>query len=83
MRNYYRNLWYEEDRPIQTWHLGCGSACIIKSWNLSSEDICFNCMPLSHIGGIARNLLSVLFSGGDTYIYIFSSMLVIAYVRAS
>jgi acyl-CoA synthetase (AMP-forming)/AMP-acid ligase II len=41
-----------------------GVACIISSWNLSPDDVCLNMMPLFHVGGIFRNILSPLLSGG-------------------
>lgn len=41
-----------------------GVGCIITSWNLSVADICLNMMPLFHIGGIMRNILSPILSGG-------------------
>ena len=42
--------------------IGCSS--IISSWNLKPNDICLNMMPLFHIGGIMRNILSPIMSGG-------------------
>jgi acyl-CoA synthetase (AMP-forming)/AMP-acid ligase II len=42
-----------------------GVGCIISSWNLSPSDICLNMMPLFHIGGIVRNILSPILSGGS------------------
>ena len=41
-----------------------GSACIVKSWMLTQDDINLNMMPLFHIGGIARNVFSPVLSGG-------------------
>ena len=41
-----------------------GVGCIISSWNLSPADVCMNMMPLFHIGGIVRNILSPILSGG-------------------
>ena len=43
-----------------------GVACIILSWGLKRDDICLNMMPLFHIGGIARNVLSPILAGGAT-----------------
>ena len=37
---------------------------MIKSWDLQSDDVCLNMMPLNHVGGIVRNLLGTLLSGG-------------------
>ena len=42
----------------------CGAAAIIQSWKLTKDDVNLNMMPLFHIGGIARNVLAVTFSGG-------------------
>lgn len=42
-----------------------GVGCIIASWNLGPQDICLNMMPLFHIGGIMRNILSPILSGGS------------------
>jgi acyl-CoA synthetase (AMP-forming)/AMP-acid ligase II len=41
-----------------------GVACIVSSWNLTPNDVCLNMMPLFHIGGIMRNILSPILSGG-------------------
>jgi acyl-CoA synthetase (AMP-forming)/AMP-acid ligase II/acetyltransferase-like isoleucine patch superfamily enzyme/acyl carrier protein len=41
-----------------------GVGCIIASWNLGPTDVCLNMMPLFHIGGIVRNILSPILSGG-------------------
>ena len=41
-----------------------GVGCIIASWNLKPSDVCLNMMPLFHIGGIMRNVLSPILSGG-------------------
>ena len=41
-----------------------GVACIVSSWNLTPADVCLNMMPLFHIGGIMRNILSPVLSGG-------------------
>lgn len=43
-----------------------GATCVIASWGLSSSDVCFNMMPLFHVGGIVRNLLSPILAGGAT-----------------
>lgn len=42
-----------------------GAGCIISSWNLTPADVCLNMMPLFHIGGIVRNLLCPILSGGS------------------
>ncbi len=46
--------------------LAVGAVCVIASWGLSSRDVCFNMMPLFHVGGIVRNLLSPILAGGST-----------------
>lgn len=43
--------------------VGVGS--IVASWNLKPSDVCLNMMPLFHIGGIVRNILSPILSGGS------------------
>ena len=42
-----------------------GVGCIISSWNLKPNDVCLNLMPLFHVGGIIRNILSPILSGGS------------------
>eukprot|EP00924_Labyrinthula_sp_SR-Ha-C_P016830 snap_masked-scaffold_6-processed-gene-15.62-mRNA-1 protein AED:1.00 eAED:1.00 QI:0/-1/0/0/-1/1/1/0/2015 len=42
-----------------------GAQCIIKGWDLRKKDVCFNCMPFNHVGGIVRNLVAVVLSGGS------------------
>ena len=42
-----------------------GAGCIISSWNLKPDDVCLNLMPLFHVGGIMRNILSPILSGGS------------------
>ena len=42
-----------------------GVGCIVSSWNLKPNDVCMNMMPLFHIGGIMRNILSPILSGGS------------------
>lgn len=46
--------------------LTVGATCVIASWGLTPDDVCFNMMPLFHVGGIVRNLLSPILSGGAT-----------------
>lgn len=41
-----------------------GVSCIIESWQLTHSDVCLNMMPLFHIGGIMRNVLAPILSGG-------------------
>jgi acyl-CoA synthetase (AMP-forming)/AMP-acid ligase II len=45
-----------------------GEGCIISSWNLGKKDICLNMMPLFHVGGIMRNILSPILSGGSVIV---------------
>ena len=37
-------------------------------WKLQGSDTCLNMMPLFHIGGIMRNLLAPLLSGGASIV---------------
>ena len=46
--------------------LAVGATCVIASWGLGPTDICLNMMPLFHVGGILRNLLSPVLAGGAT-----------------
>ncbi|KAK7056427.1 hypothetical protein VNI00_002982 [Paramarasmius palmivorus] len=41
-----------------------GTWAVVQSWNLRPSDINMNMMPLFHVGGIVRNLLAPIFSGG-------------------
>ncbi|KAF9269892.1 acetyl-CoA synthetase-like protein [Marasmius fiardii PR-910] len=45
-----------------------GSWAVVQSWGLRSSDVNLNMMPLFHVGGIVRNLLSPVFSGGSTIV---------------
>jgi acyl-CoA synthetase (AMP-forming)/AMP-acid ligase II len=42
-----------------------GAVCVGASWGLSESDVCLNSMPLFHAGGLIRNLLGPLLSGGS------------------
>ncbi|KAH9479272.1 putative NRPS-like protein biosynthetic cluster [Psilocybe cubensis] len=42
-----------------------GTWCVVHSWNLLPNDINLNMMPLFHVGGIVRNLLAPVLSGGS------------------
>lgn len=55
--------------PYDLRTLAVSAACIIKSWKLRQHDVCLTMMPLTHVGGIVRNLLAVLFSGGRLFCY--------------
>ncbi|PPQ70848.1 hypothetical protein CVT24_001055 [Panaeolus cyanescens] len=43
-----------------------GTWCVVHSWNLQTTDINLNMMPLFHVGGIVRNLLAPILSGGSS-----------------
>ncbi|KDQ58575.1 hypothetical protein JAAARDRAFT_155112 [Jaapia argillacea MUCL 33604] len=51
--------------PYSLRSLIVGTCCVIKSWDLRQEDVNMNMMPLFHVGGIVRNLLAPMFSGGS------------------
>lgn len=51
--------------PLSVHSLVCGAAMVIHSWNLSPSMRCLNQMPLNHVGGLVRNLLAPLMSGGS------------------
>ncbi|KAI9207543.1 uncharacterized protein BJ171DRAFT_596561 [Polychytrium aggregatum] len=42
-----------------------GALCVAQSWALVESDVNLNMMPLYHVGGILRNLLAPVFSGGS------------------
>lgn len=52
--------------PYPLRHLIVGAACVIYSWNLHTEQVNMNMMPLFHVGGILRNLWAPVLSGGST-----------------
>lgn len=41
-----------------------GAGLIARSWKLGPKDVCFNMMPLYHVGGILRQVIAPLVSGG-------------------
>ncbi|KIM44384.1 hypothetical protein M413DRAFT_67790 [Hebeloma cylindrosporum] len=45
-----------------------GTWCIARSWDLKPDDINLNMMPLFHVGGIMRNLMAPILSGGSSII---------------
>ncbi|KAL0571102.1 hypothetical protein V5O48_010858 [Marasmius crinis-equi] len=45
-----------------------GSWAVVQSWGLTSSDVNLNMMPLFHVGGVVRNLLSPVLSGGSTIV---------------
>ncbi|KAF8998268.1 acetyl-CoA synthetase-like protein [Cyathus striatus] len=49
--------------PLRTLIIGTWS--VVQSWNLREDDINMNMMPLFHVGGIVRNLLAPILSGGS------------------
>ncbi|KAF8997871.1 AMP-dependent synthetase and ligase [Cyathus striatus] len=49
--------------PLRTLVIGTWS--VVQSWNLRGDDINMNMMPLFHVGGIVRNLLAPVLSGGS------------------
>ena len=51
--------------PYSLHMLVVGVGCIIQSWRLGTSDVCLNMMPLFHIGGIVRNVLSPILAGGS------------------
>ncbi|KAJ3968881.1 acetyl-CoA synthetase-like protein [Lentinula raphanica] len=42
-----------------------GTWAVVHSWDLRSTDVDMNMMPLFHVGGIVRNLLAPILSGGS------------------
>ena len=42
-----------------------GALCVAYSWRLTPTDCNLNMMPLFHVGGIVRNLLAPLLTGGS------------------
>ncbi|KAJ4474912.1 AMP-dependent synthetase and ligase [Lentinula aciculospora] len=42
-----------------------GTWAVVHSWDLRSTDVNMNMMPLFHVGGIVRNLLAPILSGGS------------------
>ncbi|PFH50931.1 hypothetical protein AMATHDRAFT_143766 [Amanita thiersii Skay4041] len=51
--------------PYTLQSLIVGTLCVIHSWGLKPSDININMMPLFHVGGIVRNLLAPILSGGS------------------
>ncbi|TPX75427.1 hypothetical protein CcCBS67573_g03290 [Chytriomyces confervae] len=45
-----------------------GAKCVADSWGLGPSEVNLNMMPLYHIGGIVRNLLAPILSGGTVII---------------
>ncbi|KAJ7777390.1 acetyl-CoA synthetase-like protein [Mycena metata] len=51
--------------PYSLLHLIVGTCAVVESWDLKESDVNLNMMPLFHVGGIVRNLLAPIFSGGS------------------
>ncbi|KAJ7132303.1 AMP-dependent synthetase and ligase [Mycena epipterygia] len=51
--------------PYSLLHLIVGTTAVVDSWDLQESDVNLNMMPLFHVGGIVRNLLAPIFSGGS------------------
>lgn len=45
-------------------NLVAGALNVVASWGLTESDVCLNMMPLTHVGGIVRNLLAPILAGG-------------------
>ncbi|KAJ8081882.1 putative NRPS-like protein biosynthetic cluster [Marasmius tenuissimus] len=45
-----------------------GTWAVVESWDLRATDVNMNMMPLFHVGGIVRNLLAPVLSGGSTIV---------------
>ncbi|KAJ5551835.1 NRPS-like protein biosynthetic cluster [Penicillium sp. DV-2018c] len=52
--------------PITAFNLIAGTMATIESVELSETDTCLNMMPLNHVGGIVRSILSPILAGGAT-----------------
>ncbi|KAJ7663603.1 AMP-dependent synthetase and ligase [Mycena rosella] len=51
--------------PYSLLSLIVGTCAVVESWDLRPTDVNLNMMPLFHVGGIVRNLLAPMFSGGS------------------
>ncbi|KAF7353532.1 Acetyl-CoA synthetase-like protein [Mycena sanguinolenta] len=51
--------------PYALLSLIVGTCAVVESWDLRPSDVNLNMMPLFHVGGIVRNLLAPMFSGGS------------------
>ncbi|KAJ5774946.1 NRPS-like protein biosynthetic cluster [Penicillium paradoxum] len=52
--------------PITAYNLIAGTIATMESVELSETDTCLNMMPLNHVGGIVRSILSPILAGGAT-----------------
>ena len=59
--------------PITISQLAVGAIAIASSCELNDTDKCCNFMPLFHVGGICRNVLAPIFSGGSLAAMAFST----------
>ncbi|KAF5386410.1 hypothetical protein D9757_006671 [Collybiopsis confluens] len=51
--------------PYTLQSLIVGTWAVVHSWDLRATDVNMNMMPLFHVGGIVRNLLAPILSGGS------------------
>ncbi|KAJ7582266.1 AMP-dependent synthetase and ligase [Mycena floridula] len=51
--------------PYTLMSLIVGTWAVVESWGLKEGDVNMNMMPLFHVGGIVRNLLAPMLSGGS------------------
>ncbi|KAJ7282076.1 acetyl-CoA synthetase-like protein [Mycena rebaudengoi] len=51
--------------PYSLLSLIVGTSAVVESWDLQPSDVNLNMMPLFHVGGIVRNLLAPIVSGGS------------------
>lgn len=56
--------------PYNLKTLVIGTLCVAVSWRLTPTDCNLNMMPLFHVGGIVRNLLAPLLTGGSVILCI-------------
>ncbi|KZP11554.1 AMP-dependent synthetase and ligase [Athelia psychrophila] len=52
--------------PYSLRSLVVGTCAVALSWDLTPSDVNMNMMPLFHVGGIVRNLLAPMFTGGSS-----------------
>ncbi|KAM7185000.1 hypothetical protein V8F20_011984, partial [Naviculisporaceae sp. PSN 640] len=51
--------------PLTINNILSGVRFVVQSWELTADDVCLNMMPLFHSGGLIRNILAPLLSGGS------------------
>ncbi|KAJ6481523.1 acetyl-CoA synthetase-like protein, partial [Mycena vitilis] len=54
--------------PYTLLALVVGTWSVVEGWALGVRDVNLNMMPLFHVGGIVRNLLAPVFSGGSAIV---------------